>query len=136
MYKAGRTIVAIAFMCLILFPLALAQPASRAKAGASSTDGVIATLFAAKTFDQTAISPDAQQVAWVEVTKGGSAIFISATTGGAPRRITAGGKSESAVAWSPDSKQIAFLSDAGAKSGQTQLYVVSAAGGSPRKLTD
>ncbi|MGZ4868470.1 MAG: S9 family peptidase, partial [Candidatus Angelobacter sp.] len=136
MYKAGRTIVAIAFACLVVVPLALAQPAARAKTGSSSMDGVIATLFAAKTFDQTAISPDARQVAWVESTKEGSAIFISAATGGAPRRITAGGKSESAVAWSPDSKQIAFFSDAGAKSGQPQLYVVSAAGGSPRKLTN
>jgi dipeptidyl aminopeptidase/acylaminoacyl peptidase len=137
MYKAGRTMIAIAFTCLVVVPLVIAQPAARARAktASSSMDGVIATLFAAKTFDQTAISPDAMQVGWVEVTKGGSAIFISAITGGGPRRITAGGKTESAVAWSPDSKQIAFLSDA-AKTGQPQLYVVSAAGGSPRKLTN
>ena len=51
-----------------------------------------------------------------------------------PRRITAGGQSENAVAWSPDSKQIAFLSDA-AKPGQQQLYIAGAAGGPPRKLT-
>ncbi|HEV7522103.1 MAG TPA: LpqB family beta-propeller domain-containing protein, partial [Candidatus Angelobacter sp.] len=138
MHKAGRTIFAIVFTCLVALPLALAQSATHAgaKAASSSMDGVIATLFAARTFDQTAISPDAKQVAWVEVTKGGSAIFIAAATGGAPRRVTAAGQAESAVAWSPDSKQIAFLSDAGAKSGQTQLYVVSAAGGSPRKLTN
>ncbi len=136
MYKAGRTIVAIAFACLIVVPLALAQPASsaRTKPNSSSMDGVIAALWAGKTFDQAAISPDGKQVAWVENTKDGSAIFISAVTGGTPRRITAGGQSESAVAWSPDSKQIAFLSDA-AKSGQPQLYVVNAAAGSPRKLT-
>src|SRR5258708_15742346 len=94
MYKAGRTIVAIAFTCMAMVPPALAQPAARAKAVSSSTDGVIATLFAAKTFDQTAISPDAQQVAWVEVTKEGSAIFLSAATDAAPRRITARGQSD------------------------------------------
>ena len=57
MYKAERTVVAIAFACLMV-PLALAQPPSRAhaKAASSSTDGVIATLFAAKTFAQTAKS--------------------------------------------------------------------------------
>jgi dipeptidyl aminopeptidase/acylaminoacyl peptidase len=137
MHKVGRTIVAIIFASLLLVLLAAAQPASsaRAKTTSSSMDNVIATLWAGKTFDQTAISPDGKQVAWVEITKEGSAIFISAVSGGAPRRVTAGGQSESAVAWSPDSKQIAFLSDAG-NPGQLQLYVVNAAAPSaPRKLT-
>jgi dipeptidyl aminopeptidase/acylaminoacyl peptidase len=137
MLKAGRTILAIIFAFLMLPPFVLAQPASsaRAKAPASPMDGVIATLFSAKGFDQAAISPDGKEVAWVETTKSGSAIFVSAAGGGTPRRITAGGQSESAVAWSADSKQIAFFSDA-ATPGQPQLYVVGVAAGSPRKLTN
>jgi len=136
MHKVGRTNLAIAFASLVLVPLALAQPSSpaRSKPGSSSMDSVIATLWAGKTFDQAAISPNGKQVAWVEITKEGSAIFISASTGGTPRRITAGGQSESAIAWSPDSKQMAFLSDA-TKPGQPQLYVVNAVAGAPRKLT-
>jgi dipeptidyl aminopeptidase/acylaminoacyl peptidase len=136
MNKAGKTTIAIAFMCLAAAPLALAQPAahSHAKAVKSPMDGVIHALFDAKTFEQAAIAPDGKQLAWVESTKAGSAIYISAIGGGTPRRITAGGKSESAVAWSPDSKQIAFFSDA-ATPGQPQLYVVSATGGTSRKLT-
>ena len=57
MHKVGRTIVAIAFASLLLVPLALAQPgaSARTKPGSSSMDGVIATLWAGKTFDQTAI---------------------------------------------------------------------------------
>jgi WD40 repeat protein len=111
MHKVGRPTISIIFASLLLVPLALAQPGSsaRAKTTSSSMDGVIATLWAGKTFDQTAISPDGKQVAWVENSKDGSAIFVSATTGGTLRRITAGGGSESAIAWSPDSKQIAFL---------------------------
>jgi dipeptidyl aminopeptidase/acylaminoacyl peptidase len=136
MHKVGRTTVAIIFAGLLLVPLALAQPGSspRTKANSSSMDSMIATLWAGKTFDQTAISPDGKQVAWVENAKDGSAIFVSVIAGGTPRRVTGGGGSESAIAWSPDSKQIAFLSDAG-NPGQPQLYVVSAGAGSPRKLT-
>src|SRR6476469_3097481 len=135
MHKPGRTTVAIIFAGLLLVPLALAESGSSPRTKTSSSmDGVIATLWAGKTFDQTAISPDSKQVAWVENSKDGSAIFVSAITGGSPRRITAGGVSESAIAWSPDSKQIAFLSDAG-NPGQPQLYVVNAGAGSPRKLT-
>ncbi|HWF05927.1 MAG TPA: hypothetical protein VHA06_19725 [Candidatus Angelobacter sp.] len=136
MNKARRTILAIAFTCVAIAPLALAQPAGhpRTQAVKSPMDGVMSALFGAKTFEQAAIAPDGKQLAWVETTKAGSAIFVSTVTGGTPRRITAGGMTESAVAWSPDSKQIAFFSDA-AKSGQPQIYVTSAAGGASRKLT-
>src|SRR5262249_7859210 len=61
-----------------------------------------------------------------------------AAPGGAPRRVSAAGRAgprdEAAVAWSGDSRQIAFLSDA-VQAGQRQLYVASAAGGAARKLT-
>jgi dipeptidyl aminopeptidase/acylaminoacyl peptidase len=107
--------------------------------------GVIHTLFAGKTFDETVISPDGKQVAWVErlvdnngVPNGTSAIYVADISSGAtPHRITAtaaGFAAEEKVAWSPDSKQLAFLSDAGT-SGQQQLYIVSASGGTARKLT-
>ena len=98
MHKVGR-MIAIIFASLLLVPLALAQPASGVRAKTiSPMDNVIATLWAGKTFDQTAISPDGKQVAWVENAKEGSAIFISAISGGTPRRVTAGGQSESAIA--------------------------------------
>src|SRR5215831_7243686 len=100
----------------------------------SRMDEVVRILFGGVTFDQVAISPDAHHVAWVETVKGGSAIFVSEINGSGPRRITAGGHSENGVAWSPDSKQIAFLSD-GVKPGQQQLYIAGAAGAAPRKLT-
>ncbi len=41
---------------------------------------------------------------------------------------------ENSPAWSPDSQQIAFLSDA-AGAGQLQLYVANASDGSPRQVT-
>ena len=123
MALVARKIV-IAWICLLSVSLAFAQ----------AQDDAIRTLFAATTFEQTAISPDAKQVAWVETGKEGSAIFVSEVNAPKPRRITAGGPTESAIAWSPDGKQLAFLSD-GSTRGQQQLYVVSLGGGSPRKVT-
>src|SRR5438270_2520695 len=128
MGTAARKIV-LAFTCFLLAPLALPQTRT-----AAPQDDVVRTLFAATTFDQAAISPDAKQVAWVENDKDGSAIFISEISAPKPRRMTAGGHAENAIAWSPDSKQIAFFSD-GSTPGQQQLYIASVAGGAPRKLT-
>jgi dipeptidyl aminopeptidase/acylaminoacyl peptidase len=110
-------------------------------------DTVVAALFAAHTFEQTTISPDGKKLAWVETLTGkdnapdgNTAIYLAdRDSAAAPKRITAAAvpapRAEGSVAWSPDSKQIAFLSDA-AKPGQLQLYVVSTAGGPAKKLTN
>jgi dipeptidyl aminopeptidase/acylaminoacyl peptidase len=109
---------------------------------------VINTLSATHRFEQAAISPDGKKVAWVEdiITKHGAAtgdtVIYVADIGAKnpPKRITAAVAdamhAEGSVAWSPDSKKLAFLSDA-AKPGQLQLYVMDAAGpaGSAKKLT-
>src|SRR5579862_7676074 len=113
---------------------------------ASPIDDVIQTLFATHHFEQAAISPDGKKVAWVETLtgkdgapNGKTSVYVADREGTAPpKRIsaTAGAvtHAEGSVAWSPDSKQIAFLSDA-VKSGQFQLYVTSANGGPAKKLT-
>jgi dipeptidyl aminopeptidase/acylaminoacyl peptidase len=110
-------------------------------------DNVLKTLLAAHTFQQAAVSPDGNSVAWVEdvhskngMVSGSTVIYVknlkSATP---PRRIGAGFAdslhAESDVAWSPDSQKITFLSDA-AKKGQLQLYVTNAAGGAAKMLTN
>jgi dipeptidyl aminopeptidase/acylaminoacyl peptidase len=111
----------------------------------SAIDGVLRALNSARHFEQVAISPDGKSVAWVEsipgkngASSGNSAIYISSADGKTPpRHLTASPaqpREEGSLAWSPDSKKIAFLSDA-ASSGQRQLYVASAAGGPARKLT-
>ena len=127
---------------LVLIASLFLLPASWAQTAAPKPElkKAIDTLFAAKKFDQAAISPDGKLVTWVETIKpGSSAIYVAPASGGTPRRITAGGGtgsySENSVAWSPDSKRIAFLSDA-ARAGQNQLYAISAGGGQATKLTN
>ncbi len=85
------------------------------------------------------ISPDGSRVAYV-VTQADipgktyrSAIWIAATDGSYERRFTNGSFKDSAPRWSPDGRELAFLSD---RSGTTQLYVMPSDGGEPRKLSD
>jgi dipeptidyl aminopeptidase/acylaminoacyl peptidase len=127
-----------------------ARLAAGAKPKASATaENVIKTLSATHRFEQAAISPDGKKVAWVEdvitkrgVSTGGTVIHVADIGGkNPPKRISAGVAdaihAEGSVAWSPDSKKLAFLSDA-AKAGQLQLYAVDATGpaGSARKFTE
>src|SRR6202451_2308822 len=110
-------------------------------------EAVTKTLNAAHHFEQTAISPDGTRVAWVETlagkegaASGNTAIYVKNLNGNTPpQRITAGtpgsAHAETGIAWAPDSKRLAFLSDA-LKKDQLQLYVVNPAAGAPQKLTD
>jgi dipeptidyl aminopeptidase/acylaminoacyl peptidase len=123
----------------VLVCAVLAQPgwpqAAQSKVKPALTHA-IRTLFAGKSIDQAAVSPDGSKAAWAEsANESSSAIYVSTITGADVRRITASkGAAEDSIAWSPDSKRIAFLSDA-AQPGQTQLYVAAVAGGSVAKLT-
>jgi dipeptidyl aminopeptidase/acylaminoacyl peptidase len=105
-------------------------------------------MNAAHHFEQAAISPDGTKLAWVEAlpkkngaSSGLTAIYVkNLETESAPRRVTAGAAganhAEGNIAWSPDNKRLAFLSDA-EKKDQFQLYVVSvSATAAPKKLTD
>jgi dipeptidyl aminopeptidase/acylaminoacyl peptidase len=100
-------------------------------------------LFATRRFEQAVISPDGRRVAWVETligkngaSSGNTAIYVSDVAPKTPpKRLTAvvgaGDHEEGNVAWSPDSKRVAFLSDA-VKAGQPQLYTANVSGGSGR----
>jgi dipeptidyl aminopeptidase/acylaminoacyl peptidase len=135
MKRIERSVCALAAGFLVAALAAGAQTSPKPKANANSPlDDAIHAMFDVHMFGQAEISPDGKRVAWVELLAepGGapsanSAIYVAELDAPAnAKRISAGdGKAaheEHDLAWAPDSKKIAFLSDA-ASPGQLQVYV-------------
>jgi dipeptidyl aminopeptidase/acylaminoacyl peptidase len=108
-------------------------------------DSVLNDLGKVRSIYQTAISPDGAMISWVVAgddggKRNGSEIEVAPlSTPDKPTRITAGTKGEfcdeSSIAWSPDSKTLAFLSDCADKS-QSDFYLAQPGSKTPpRRLT-
>ena len=88
-----------------------------------------------------AVSPDGANVAWVQSTAATTTkqIYIRGTSGNAAATMvgieSAGERTDSDPAWSPDSKTLAFFSSGGEKE-QRQLWTVNANGSKPKKITN
>jgi dipeptidyl aminopeptidase/acylaminoacyl peptidase len=80
------------------------------------------------------LSPDGQFVSYMLARADWKAnrqithVWRQAVKGGSPLQLTTGEASESLARWSPDSRMLLFLTDG-------QIYLVAAAGGTPRQLT-
>jgi dipeptidyl aminopeptidase/acylaminoacyl peptidase len=119
----------------------LFSTAALAQKTVTPVEPALAEIAATKWFPQAVISPDGSRVAYVESLSGGKTairIVPENAPATAALHITAGdGKAacdEEAIAWSPNSKEIAFLSDC-AKADQFQLYVAPATGGAAKQIT-
>ncbi len=84
------------------------------------------------------ISPDGKWAVYdltqndIEKEKISTSLWRVNLESGETRRLTYGYKTDSSPEWSPDGKQIAFLSD---RDGKRQIYLMPLDGGEPRKLT-
>jgi dipeptidyl aminopeptidase/acylaminoacyl peptidase len=125
----------------VLLCAALLLPAAAGAASAKPADPVDAladNLFATRTFSQVALAPDGTRVAWVESLHdaagqptGKSAVYVADPGKPQARRRIAALRGRDAeeghLAWAPDSRRLAFLSDA-AKPGQSQIYLAEVGG--------
>ncbi|NTX10157.1 S9 family peptidase [Myxococcus sp. CA056] len=111
------------------------------KVGKPSVESILGAVGRTTRFRQVALSPNGTWVAWVEVAStGGTLIHAVELDVSEPQAVRVSvcpdGRAcdESSIAWSPDGKQLAFLSDA-VQRGQSQLYVADLAQSVARKLT-
>ena len=83
------------------------------------------------------LSKDGQWVAYavstpdLDANRSFTNIWVVSIAGGTPKQVTQGGRDNS-PAWSPDGGTLAFLS---ARDGNSQVYLLSMAGGEAKKLT-
>lgn len=64
-----------------------------------------------------------------------STIWVAPYSGGKPKQFTSGQWNDQSPAWSPDSQQLAFLSDR-AERGKASLYIAPVNGGEARRVLD
>jgi len=77
-------------------------------------------------------SPDGQTLAFARWSSGGVVdIYIVPIGGGEPKRLTFDNRWISGLAWTPDGREIVFLSDRGGSYG---LWRISVTGGTPERL--
>jgi dipeptidyl aminopeptidase/acylaminoacyl peptidase len=126
----SQRFVPFLFVGLLLLPLAAA-------AGDKPT---VDDLVALKRPGSVALSPDGRTVAytqrevdWTENEYVTQIWLADAAGGGTPRQVTRGKKSSEGPAWSPDGRQLGFLSE---RSGKRQVYALDLAGGDATQITN
>ena len=120
-----------------------ASTAGASTPGDARIANVISELEKTRAIHQAALSPDGQTIAWVADAEVATEIKIAPVADPFhSRRLTAGTGApciEQGLAWSPDSKELAFLSDCNPPAGernQSDIYIAStAASSAPRRLT-
>ena len=133
---SGALVLGVAFMPNV-GQGATARPALR---------DILRAAYAAHDFDGVELSPNGRSVAWSETFRDGTdpltsprqtAVYVRALTSGSVIRISAatqaGAYDEESPVWSPDGRQIAFLSDARTPH-QTQIFVAGADGSNVRQV--
>jgi dipeptidyl aminopeptidase/acylaminoacyl peptidase len=127
----------------LLFALCLAAGAASAEEAASRRPITHGDVWLMKRVGPPALSPDGRQVvvavaepAYDDTAKASDLWLIPADGSAPPRRLTHSPGAESGVAWSPDSRRIAFSAKRDGPD-EAQIYVLDlAAGGEAERVTN
>jgi Tol biopolymer transport system component len=122
------------FLFFAVYSLLLAAPCFAEKRAFTIED-----LYRIRGVEDLHPSPDGKTIAFTLRTddlakaKRARHIWLMGADGANARQFTFGEKNEASPIWSPDGKQIAFISS---RDGDENLYLISASGGEARKLTN
>jgi dipeptidyl aminopeptidase/acylaminoacyl peptidase len=133
---------ALLLLAFVLAPHAVAA----APAVDPRIEQVLAQLGKAQSIQAVAISPDGKQLAWVIQRDGKPAIEVADADGRHAHRVSAAAKpgtcAESGIAWAPDSRRLAFVSNCNVdltstKVMQNAIYLADTRGnGAPARLAE
>lgn len=138
MLKRSRLLVPLLLLATAWLPAAFAASPSVDP----RIEQLLAQLAKVHPIEAVALSPDGKQLAWVIKNKDKSLITVAAADGTHAHRVSAAAKpgscAESGIAWAPDSRHLAFVSDCGTDLTSTQvmqndIYLADTAGTSAPK---
>jgi dipeptidyl aminopeptidase/acylaminoacyl peptidase len=118
------------------------QAAATGKVDEAQIEQVLRGLSRGRGVGQVAISPDGKQLAWVQGGRRGGQIEVAPFTNlNKAVQVTAAVKgseecAEGDLAWAPDSKALAFLSNCGSGADQDDVYLAAIDGSAPKRLTE
>ncbi|MFZ1160243.1 MAG: S9 family peptidase, partial [Candidatus Sulfotelmatobacter sp.] len=123
----------LALSCVIAVSFVLTSPSHGQESSTSRAATVLDSMPHARRIDQVAISPDGAQFAYIV----DGELTVRVLSGGASHTISVDGKLPlREVAWSADSKQLAFLADLPGDVPSAQLWTAAVDGSAPMKRAE